>query len=599
MVRPYSQESLHDATTGPRVPWLPQRAPSPPAPAGIELTGYRDFVAIARSNVSEVYRAIQVGVERPVAVKVLLQLDDPEAVARFERELDITVQLGRQHPNIITVIDTGISSAGQPCIVMEYYDRGSLYDRLKAHGPLPVSDALAAGIAVADALAFAHGHGVLHRDVKPQNVLVLPTSYVVADFGIARRIDAARTTSVEWFSFRHAAPQVLDGDPPSVADDIWSVGSTLFTLLEGRSPFAADSPDEDTALAYMKRVRTTRPRSIERADVPRGMIAIIDRCLRYDPAERFPTADALLGALQDLAAERRAWAPDRAVTGETGVPTQPPPSWLPGGDGPSGPSGERGRPAPVGPAPYGPAAPGAMVPRPTAGSGAASGRDRRQPNGRVTGPPRPGTPGAEVAPPPRPATLAPSALMHLPPSREASAGPDRPTGTGPYGRELMLEPTGTTPTRRPRRRILLLAAAGLLLGAIVAVGGSWLSAQLRGTPNDQAGQVLPTMGPDATNVPSGAATYQVNPAIAPTITHVEADATSAFVQWQDPTGGEAAFYVVRLDGSQGTVIATPEAGTTELLIDGLEPADSPYCFSVVSLTADERGVSATVCAPET
>jgi serine/threonine protein kinase len=578
---------------------VPQRAAVPPAAASawIELSGYRDFVAIARSNGSEVYRAIQVGVERPVAVKVLLQLDDPEAVARFERELDITVQLGRQHPNIVTVIDTGTSSVGQPCIVMEYYDRGSLYDRLKAHGPLPVSDVLAAGIAVADALAFAHRHGVLHRDVKPQNVLVLPTSYVVADFGIARRIDAARTTSVEWFSFRHAAPQVLDGDAPSVADDIWSVGSTLFTLLDGRSPFAADNPDEDTALAYMKRVRTTRPRSLERADAPRGMIAIIDRCLRYDPAERFPTADALLSALQDLAAERRAWAPDRAVTGDTGAPTQPPPSWTPDGEGPSRPSGERARPASVGPSRPGPARPAPPGPAPYAP--AAPGPRPSGPAPYAPAPMAPrSAPGPEVPPPPRPGALAPSALMHLPPSREASAASDRPTGTGPYGRELMLEPTGTTSTPRPRRRVLVLLGVGLLVGAVLAVGGSWLSAQLRGTPVDQS-NVLPTLGPGDTNLPSGAATFQVNPAIAPTITHLEADATSVFVQWQDPTGGQAAFLLVRLDGSQGTAIATAEAGATELLIDDLPSADPPYCYSIISFTADERGISSTVCASGT
>src|SRR5690606_1233079 len=121
-------------------------------------------------------------------------------------------------------------------------------------------EVLSVGTVVADALSFAHRHGVLHRDVKPQNILVLPTSYVVADFGIARPIDAARTTPVEWFSFRHASPEVLDGQPPAVADDIWSVGSTLFTLLDGAPPFATGVEAEDTALAYMRRVRTEPPR---------------------------------------------------------------------------------------------------------------------------------------------------------------------------------------------------------------------------------------------------------------------------------------------------------------------------------------------------
>src|SRR5262245_15415700 len=100
-------------------PWMPKL---PAAPAVPLVPGYRDFAAIARSESSEVYRAYQDGVDRPVAIKVLL-LDDTEALQRFEREVDITVQLGRQHPHIVTVLDVKTTSTGKPCIVMEYYDR--------------------------------------------------------------------------------------------------------------------------------------------------------------------------------------------------------------------------------------------------------------------------------------------------------------------------------------------------------------------------------------------------------------------------------------------------------------------------------------------
>ncbi|HZM77471.1 MAG TPA: serine/threonine-protein kinase [Candidatus Limnocylindrales bacterium] len=285
------------------------------------LPGYRDLVPIARSDSSEVYRAHQDGLDRPVAVKVLLLKDD-EAIARFQREIAITVQLGRQHPHIVKVIETGTTTTGRPCIVMEYYDRGSLHDQLHYHGPLPWEDVIAAGIVVADALSFAHRHGVLHRDVKPQNILVLPTSYVVADFGIARRIDAARTTSVDWFSFRHASPEMLDGQPPAVTDDIWSVGSTLYTLLDGQAPFASGDDTSDTAaLAYMRRVRTERPRPLSRNDVPAGLLAIINRCLARAPADRFPDAAALHDALITRAAQTRV-SPSIA-------PSAAPPPWLP------------------------------------------------------------------------------------------------------------------------------------------------------------------------------------------------------------------------------------------------------------------------------
>jgi len=522
MARPESNESVNDATTGARVAWqpsLPRRA-APRAPQRIELDGYRDFVPVARTPVSEVYRAVQEGVDRPVAVKVLL-LDDAEAVARFQRELDITVQLGRQHPHIVNVIDTGLSRTGQPCIVMEYYDAGSLHDRLVARGPLPAGEVLAAGIAVADALAFAHAQGVLHRDVKPQNILVLPTSYVVADFGIARRIDSARTTSADWFSFRHAAPQVLDGEPPSVFDDIWSLGSTLYTLLDGRSPFAVDNPEEDTALAYMRRVRTSRPRPLERTDVPPGLLAVIDRCLRYDPAQRFGSADALLGTLRDLAAERRAWAP--------------------GAD-----------PAAV----------------------------------RTGPPPRSETPGA--APP----ALAVSALMHLPSSKEAAAATDVPTGTGPRPTGLELEPIGAPSTGGLRRRVLAIVAAGVLAGAALAVG----AVLLRDRPS-QNGPVLPTLG--ASGLPSDVATRQNNPAIAPVITHVEADGASAFLQWDDPTDGDASFLVVLVtDGGAGrAALDNPEPGSTQLLLETLPSGITPpYCFQIYAFAGDEVGVSTQACA---
>src|SRR5262249_37706765 len=148
-------------------------------------------------------------------------------------------------------------------------------DRLRTQGPLPAAEVVAVGTVVADALAFAHGQGVLHRDVKPQNILVLPTSYVLADFGIARRLDAGHSGSMERFSYRHAAPQVLDGESPAVSDDVWSLGSTLFTLLDGRPPFAADDPQEDTALAYLRRVRTAVPRELNRDDLPAGLVEVI------------------------------------------------------------------------------------------------------------------------------------------------------------------------------------------------------------------------------------------------------------------------------------------------------------------------------------
>ncbi|WP_211217923.1 protein kinase domain-containing protein [Microbacterium luticocti] len=291
--------------------------PTPTTPAAV-VSGYTDLVEIARGGDSIVYRARQVSLDRDVAIKVV-QLSDPSAVARFQRELAITVRLGRAHPHIVTVLDTTTTAAGEPCLIMDFHDLGSLHDRLVAQGPLSASEVVEAGTAVADALAFAHAAGVLHRDVKPQNILVLPTSYVLSDFGIARGMDADRTASLERFSYRHASPQVLDGLAPTAADDVWSLGSTLFTLLEGRAPFAADDPDDDTALAYLRRVRLNERRPMRRTDLPAGLREVVDGCLAPDRADRIPAAEQALAMLRGIRTEGRSWQPTDASAPARGV----------------------------------------------------------------------------------------------------------------------------------------------------------------------------------------------------------------------------------------------------------------------------------------
>jgi eukaryotic-like serine/threonine-protein kinase len=294
----------------------------------MRLPGYSDFHVVAEGGEGTVYRARQDGLDRFVAVKVI-NVDDPSRVARFRRELEITVRLGRQHPHIVTVLDTGTAPDGRPCIVMEYYDLGSLHDRVREYGPLPVGEVVAVGVAVADALAFAHGHGYLHRDVKPQNILILPTSYVLADFGIARMADAGHTTSLQMVSYRHAAPQMVDGQTPDATDDLWSLGSTLFTLLEGVPPFASDNPDEDTMLSYLGRLRSSEPRPLRRQDVPPELTEVISRCLRKERGERYPDAATLRAALAAITTETQGWTPSlpqgpSEVSGKTvQLPDQP------------------------------------------------------------------------------------------------------------------------------------------------------------------------------------------------------------------------------------------------------------------------------------
>lgn len=300
--------------------------PPPPDLSNDTLTGFSGWKRIGRGGDAIVYRATQDDLDRDVAIKVLT-VDDEESVRRFIREVQLMVSLGRQHPNIAKVLQIGTSSMGRPCIVMDYYELGSLDQRLARTGPFTADEVIAVGTVIADALAYAHSRGVLHRDVKPQNILILPTSYVLADFGIARLIDSAHTASTDRFSYRHASPQVLDGCSPSESDDIFSLGATMFHLLDGKPPFTTTQSEPDAALAYIGRVRTTEPRRLTRTDVPEALVALIERCLRKDRRERFGSAAELRDALAGM---RTSWL----GVGST-LPAAPLPA-LTNGDGPAG-----------------------------------------------------------------------------------------------------------------------------------------------------------------------------------------------------------------------------------------------------------------------
>lgn len=276
--------------------------PARTSDTGETLAGFSDWRPIGRGGDAIVYRARQDALGRDVAIKVLTVDDDESAVRRFTREVQLMVSLGRQHPNIANVLQIGTSSLGRPCIVMDYYELGSLDQKLGRVGPLSGGEVIRAGTVISDALSFAHANGVLHRDVKPQNILVLPTSYVLADFGIARLIESAHTAGSDRFSHRHASPQVLDGFPPSESDDIFSLGATLFHLLDGQPPFATEQPC--SALAYIQRVRLEQPRPLNRPDLSPRLVEVIARCLRKDPAERFGSAAEVRDALATLS---RVW----------------------------------------------------------------------------------------------------------------------------------------------------------------------------------------------------------------------------------------------------------------------------------------------------
>ncbi|CAM4245091.1 protein kinase [Kibdelosporangium persicum] len=511
------------------------------------LPGYSGLVEVAKGGDSVVYRARQEGLDRDVAVKVIL-VDDAATAARFQRELEITVRLGRQHPNIVTVIDTGTVGEGKPCLVMEYYDLGSLHDRLRERGAFAVEDVVAVGTVVADALAFAHAQGVLHRDVKPQNILMLPTSYVLADFGLARGIDAGHSVSLERFSYRHAAPQILDGEPPTVADDVYSLGSTLYTLLDGRPPFAAEDPDSDTALSYIRRVRSDRHRPLSRGDVPAELASIVDRCLSKERADRFPDAASVRAALAAVTTDAQAWAP-RATGGTRAT--------------------------------------GDIAARL---AGTAVVRDRTAESFDA---PKPPEPVRTVRP------IATSALAHLDSGVPAQAS-EEATGSG---KDLVLDepaapPEDTIEKHRPWRRIALLGATAVVVGTVIGVLMALLrdSAPTRRPAPLDGGVSVPTYtGPEPgrTGLPE---VDTSDPKLSPAIVGLEDRSTSVVLRWTDPTDRTGTFVVTRRAGDTYEVVARVSQGTTQFTVEGLDPAARQYCFQVVAIVdSGRRGASPERC----
>lgn len=259
------------------------------------IPGLEEPTEIGRGGFAVVYRMVQPAFGRAVAVKVLAGILDETALARFQRECEAVGSLSG-HPHIVQVYDTGRTSDGRPYIVMEMLDAGSLADRLQTQ-TLAAAAAADVGVKLAGALESAHVKGVLHRDIKPENVLVSRYGEPkLADFGIAR-IGAGKITEsgIVTASLQHAPPEVLDGASPSAPSDVYSLGSTLYTLVAGRAPF--EDPTDRSSQQMLHRIVTQpppRPRNL-----PDPLWELVEGCLAKDPTGRPQTALAVGMALKD------------------------------------------------------------------------------------------------------------------------------------------------------------------------------------------------------------------------------------------------------------------------------------------------------------
>jgi serine/threonine protein kinase/ABC-type transport system substrate-binding protein len=263
---------------------------------------YRIEAPIGRGAMGAVYRATQLNLKRPVAIKIVRReaLARPAIVERFEREALTIARL--KHPSIITIHDFGVAPDVGMYIVMEFLEGRSLRSELNARGPLPVDEALAFAATICSAAAAAHRTGVIHRDLKPDNIF-LETSpdgalLKVLDFGIAKLVDGLLDTSTTSATFlgtaAYASPEQCQGDRLDERSDIYSIGCILFEMVTGRAPFVAEGV---RSLLKKHIVQHPSPPSSYAPGIPEALDAVVLKALAKDPSLRYQTASEVEAAL--------------------------------------------------------------------------------------------------------------------------------------------------------------------------------------------------------------------------------------------------------------------------------------------------------------
>lgn len=272
---------------------------------GRVVAGYEIMEPIGRGAMGTVFKAEQLSMERHVALKILHDAlsAEPEAVERFLHEARAGGQFS--HPNIIRIYDIN-QTEGYCFISMEYVPGGDVGSLVEREGPLPAAQVVDIAIQTATALAHAHGKGVIHRDVKPTNLLLGRDSLIkLADLGLAKSLDAAGVSSITasgtvLATLAYIPPeQVTNAASVDGRADIYSLGATLYHLLTGVAPFRGTNIAE-----LSQAILTEPPRSVRayRDDVPAALDSAIARSMAKDPAQRFQDAQSLIGSLQAMRA---------------------------------------------------------------------------------------------------------------------------------------------------------------------------------------------------------------------------------------------------------------------------------------------------------
>jgi DNA-binding beta-propeller fold protein YncE len=271
---------------------------------GSTVAGYRIDALIARGGMGVVYRATHLGLERPVALKVIArELADREGFReRFLRESRLAARL--DHPAVVPVFDSR-EVEGELIVAMRLVAGGDLRRTIDREGPLPPPRAIALLGQVAEALDAAHAAGIVHRDVKPHNVLVEGDRAYLSDFGLAKALDesgAQQSGASVVGTAEYMSPEQWRGGPAGPAADVYSLGCVLYETLTGIVPFARGDAD-------------TEP------EMPAGLDAVIERAVAKDPADRYPSAGALIAAARER--EGAGMAATRVLSESADRPTAP------------------------------------------------------------------------------------------------------------------------------------------------------------------------------------------------------------------------------------------------------------------------------------
>jgi hypothetical protein len=290
-------DTAHQSRGADATPATPMDACTPPGDCPARVGRYDILGEIARGGMGVVYRARQHGLNRIVALKMILSGDhaSPEERVRFRTEAEAVASL--QHPNIVQVYEVGEwrplgAPVAAPFLSLEYVEGGSLQQKL-ADGPLPPRGAARLTQTLAEAVEHAHKHAILHRDLKPANILLTADGLPkITDFGLAKRLQSAGDTRTGAMvgTPGYMAPEQAEGAPALQATDVYGLGAILYEMLAGRPPFQGATP-----LETLEQVRTHEPVPPTRLQprLPRDLETICLKCLRKDPDRRYGSAREL------------------------------------------------------------------------------------------------------------------------------------------------------------------------------------------------------------------------------------------------------------------------------------------------------------------